>query len=352
MKDILILGTGTAAIVAAFFLCNRFENGNERIEITLIGDDIYGNLLAKDDNSNNVNYLGPRIIQVDRLTKLLLFQLYGNELSILENKIGYIYDWDENRSIADECDEAFKKNYSIMSRNHTSIYDSSYVLSGSKSSILYYNKKYNEFLNDIICYLNDKRHVRFEFIYETITDIYYNQKKMLFKDKLHNSYVYDFSNFDCVINTIPINIFSKLIGENEDTSDRTKLVYFSLCDFIPTSKFYEEFIKYSYIYSADKIEADILRITPNSVHRTAIVESAKELQNDVIYFDSLKLNKQIGIIPKLSLLTQDKVKKTSYILDSSYCYDRYKDIIMLGRFAQADPRIKLEQLLERLETLF
>jgi hypothetical protein len=309
MEEKIILGCGSAGLVSLFY--NRDFTAHAR------------NTLGEFSHKYQ---LGPRLIQDDERKTSENFLddflgIYGlrERFSILKKlaKIGYEY---QDHTIKDYADESFKKKYTSRTRNKKE-YEKSY-LSDSKNSIahlVFRNRSTNEIIEDTFKYIlttiaeKEKNRI---FTHDA-KSIDLNCSTIAFDDDSKRSYTE-------LVSTIPLDIFNA-ISSADIRFDSEKLNK----NFVITEVNNSDDIKlsqtYSYIYS---ISSSFTRKT--YCDKCIVYEMMKETDRKTI-----EGNK---IIDRITLPLQIK---------NSFSISSLKNVTFVGRYAQWNHSIKLQNVIER-----
>ena len=288
-----ILGGGVAGLVSAFYLPEYY----------LITDKIGG------WQNRNTFQLGPRLLEVTPATTAFLkkLNLPTNEKRIL---IGYrVGDFTGSSK-----NNNFAKQYALKTREQENV---DAVLSGNKDVLTVFDIDYDLILKR----LEDEVKVRI--IVDKITHIDLKKQNL------------NANQWDEIVNTLPLNLFCKLSNFNDLQRDFTAFhTTFLKVKHTDYTKFF--YRVYDYIYSVD-----------TAWHRCNIFRDYAVLEVKG------KVDTQLEYWPDGSEIFEILDKITIPFAQMKYSYKDLTQItphvINVGRYAQWDHSIKMEQIIEQYE---
>jgi hypothetical protein len=249
---------------------------------------------------------------------MLCLDLFGsNDIKIIENLIGY----EDTGKVFNIPNEAFKQKYSLLTRN-TKKYKNSFLSAGNnKINSIVLNNNFNNSMNVLYNNLYDLLSNRI--INTKINNIDLNNKTIT----IDNNKII---NYKLLINTIGLDIFNNLLKEKIFNSNifNKKNKIFIVCE-LNNNTDRELSRKYSYIYSVSKLY------------------TRKTYCNDKIIYE---LNDNIDI-SKMSKIDNNKIidyiKLNIQILNSLCLNSIYNNVYFIGRYAQWNHSIKINQVIKR-----
>lgn len=331
-NNVIILGTGIAGLVAAW----KYKDEN----VLIIGEELGGQMASEVT-------LGPRIIQKDENTKQLLFELYGKEF---KTKVASIFYTDGQGGYFENPPEGFSEKYAQLSRGSSIVEE--HTMSEGKNKIEYYDLDYNKLVKKLIAALRKRKNIKIingKVIgfdkKDTISFVDYSKKSdnLVAYPKGKLTYI-DTNDGDILINTIMLPVFLKLTNLNKEEiaeyETKGKKVYFYKCVEKWNEDFFKALRKYGktnkglvYWYCVSEV-FPFHRITMFDNH--AVLESIYNIDDFADGREKLRLFGEVMGIEKIAEIPK--------IINSPVNYVR--GWRMFGRFAQWDQSIKLNELLE------
>lgn len=288
-----ILGGGLSGLILAYY--NR--------DFTIVSENLGGQML-------NDFPLGPRLMQKTDYTKIFLKQL-KIDAKIKTSKIGY----SDGMIFYSFQPLNFAEKYFIQSRKTSKHHFTESVMSGSKSSIDFYDVKFDTIINKLIESLGD-RHIKSNVSkIDPANSVFYIDEKK-----------YEYDN---LISTIPMPLFMKLSELNVDKH------YFSALDksFVLTKKlnlndYHDDF---DYIYYIDKPYNRIMKWDDRY-----IIEFTGYKENKIFDFckkENLEIEKYLN-------LSNIQIRKSIDKIDLDI-----KNVEFVGRYAQWKHSIKTQEVI-------
>lgn len=316
-STLVILGTGISGLAAAWSLRNSFD------KIVLIGDKLGGQMKSE-------SQLGPRIIQADENTKHLILSLEDDDFK-LETKIASI-GYETGGIVYKQQPDNFKSQYEIASRGVQ--VNADYSMSAGAKSIKYFDYSFDTLIDKLSSKIYSTSNI--ELVIGKVVSIEEN------KDDMHiviesgentttlKTYKYRDHTF---YSTIMAPIFFKLLKQ------KYSIDFDSMpCNFYSAKLNYLTVSNFDYIYS---ISGTYHRLTfikdSDNVIKEIIVESVNDLLSDQFldYRKTFESFKHIATIPKI-------IDKSLRVCDFWF---------FLGRFAQWEQKIKLNEVLETVNSV-
>jgi len=304
-----ILGAGPAGLIAAYYLPH----------FNVIG-------LKPEESSFS---LGPRLLHKTNNMLELVNNISGDKHTINIEKIKIRYKVDN--AIYSEIPENFKDKYVEITRKIETHEESH--LSGGKSIVEHIT------LDD---YGNESYEVFLEELFESVYPNFFIEGKVF---KINNNHIlYTSANYDVIkkkydtlINTISLKEFCKL---NKKVSNTIAEKYYEVVDLTTINKNfykceYKDIIKiliknkvkmYDYMYS---IDGDYTR---------------KTFFKDYIVYETTNIVKDNKIEDNLIL---EKKENLPIQIKSSLCIENIDNIYFLGRYAQWNHKVKINEVLDR-----
>lgn len=287
-----ILGGGVAGLVSAFY--NK--------EFTVITDKIGGW-----QNLNKFK-IGPRLIEAKAHTGKFLSRLGFENLTTRDVGIGFFY---QNKFWPSPTEE-FKRAYALKTRE-IDTHDSS-ILSSQKTLLHVWDIDYDLVLKKLEESLKDR------IIVGKITAL--DDKTIHLVDGSKFKY-------EKIINTLPITILQKLLGIELSYDFTAFHTTFFKCEYGSSLEIFNRPSDWEYVYSVD-----------TQFHRINIFEN----------FAVLEAKGNLDCLQDASIKILDRVVLPFVQLKYNHCIGTVDSTIKnVGRFAEWNHKIKLEEVAERFE---
>lgn len=313
-SDIFILGTGIAGLITAWY----YRNYN----VFLVGDKLGGQMSSEIP-------LGPRIIQKDNNTLELLKKLNIKNLETAIAKITYCCN---NSKLCTEAPDWFIEKYSEISRGSSLVEE--HTMSENKNEIEYFKLSYNNFMEILIAEL--QKYSNIKIVEDKVIEIKNNCI-------ICENDTYVLPKTCKKISTIILPIFLNLIKANGIVRDQiktqSKKVNFYKSIKSDISKFNKHYLEYFntdilYTYYANNDGHTHPYHRKTITNENTIYESVNDLLDN-------KINSNKATIMNIEYLTS--IPK---IVNNNIKYSKILNWMMIGRFAEWDQSIKLNELLE------
>jgi len=300
-----ILGGGVAGLVSAFY-------NPDHIVIT---DKVGGW-----QNLNKFK-LGPRVIEVTPATTAFLRKLGFQTDKVKLVNIGYL---NSGRGTPDSLPhEDFKKLYALKTRELELRHQTS-IMSGGKNVLTVFDIDYDIVLQYLEAAITPSR-----FILGKVTDIDLENEIITWNSEVNYS-----DRYEEIINTLPYTLFLKLannpfiiFGDHDFTAFHTTFLKLSYSNYTEFAEWKKQF---SYVYCLDTVYH---RVNFYDDYAVAEVKGMlKDYQWSYSFLDSV-------VIPFAQI-------KNSYDDLQSFTHN----IQCVGRYAEWNHKIKLEQVVERWES--
>jgi len=303
MSKNYVLGGGVAGIIHSYI------SGNKIIDPNPLGQ------LGKS------HILGPRLIQKTEATKIFLENLIENGIissfKKRNSKIGFCCDG----IVSDEFDENFLTRYVQATRGSCELENS--FMSARKNNIDHYvvdymptGYSYKYLLEKIYNYISLKNPP----ILSQVMKIDLESKEIF----LDNGVIL---NYDSLVSTVPIKVLIFLLGIYEEMKFEKLNKNFAIVDYNSTNDFLSS--KYHYIYNVDFDK----------------VYTRKTFYSDYVVYETPE---PVSID---DMIEGSKVVKTYNSLPiqimKSHSFEKYAGIPLLGRYAQWNHKVKIEDIIVR-----
>lgn len=303
MNNNYILGGGVAGLISAFY----------KKDYTIITDKIGG--------WQNLNkfQLGPRLLEVNYNTTSFMRKIGFGNIDIKQINIGYMY---ENDFITTFADDNFKIKYANKTRELEIGQIHNSILSSGKNKLLVFDIDYDLILKRLEELVSDRIIIKKIFSIDTDNNyIEFLHKELIEKIK-----------YDNLINTLPITLFQRL----------SKLVDLEEHDF---TAFHTTFFKCDYNDYLRKIKNEL-----NLDYFYSIASTHWHRCNLFKHYVVFEVKGKTDILmDNYSVL--DKV--TIPFAQMKFSYEDINttknNIQHIGRFAQWNHKIKMEELIKRFE---
>ena len=300
-----ILGAGVAGIAAAYYLD----------DFSVIDPKPLGQL-------NTPFIPGPRLIQHNKYTEKFVKSLFGDNYEIKEAKIGF----EHLGTVSENANSIFREKYSLMTRDKDSS-ESSYLSEGKtriKHIVIceYGEDSYSELMKRALSIVKD----RGQLISSKIFDIDYSKNIIYTGDGVIK--------YEKIINSLSLKILKKMpiisvLLKNVLLENTTKCFY--QCSY--GSEIDRNITDlYDYIYSVSGLYS----------RRTHFSEYIVYESKEPIEITNNKIEGNVVMRSIENLPIQIK---------NSLCLENIEDIILLGRYAEWNHKVKLDQVLTKVNSI-
>ena len=300
-----ILGAGPAGIAAAYCLEN----------FKVLDPNPLGQLRASFSP-------GPRLIQHNEYTEKFVKSLFGNEYEIKEASVGYEVDGE----IFSKPPSAFKSEYSLLTRDGTNS-ESSHLSEGKnkiKHIVIprYGEDTYTAVMKHALAVIRDRE----QLVSGRVEDLDTKNKK-IYLEVFNSTHTNDTVNYSNIINTLSLKLLKDM---------KT----FNLIDFLDLETTNKSFYQcsnaeltnvenYDYIYSISGL------YTRRTHFSNYVVYESKD-PIGVKVGDTIEGNKVMRVVENLPIQ-----------IKSSIGLQSIDNMILLGRYAEWNHKVKIDQVLPR-----